>query len=300
MSPRLALLLGCSLWLGAALLLSQLRWFSRAALADRLRPYVAGVAIRPSGLLTAASFRDAVGFLAERFGRRLARAVGVHEDVALRLRRIHAPIDATAFRLRQVGYSVAGLGVAALTALALRLSAPVASVFVLAGPLLAFLVEEQRLSTASSRWQRSLFLELPVVAEQIALLLAAGWSLTSALNRIAVRGSGVAARDLQRVCRRIRQGVSEVDALREWMQLERVPALDRLVAALELNRDTSDLARLIGEEAKAIRREVHRELIEAVERRDQQVWIPVTVATLVPGVLFMAIPFVEALRLFGG
>jgi hypothetical protein len=30
------------------------------------------------------------------------------------------------------------------------------------------------------------------------------------------------------------------------------------------------------------------------------VWIPVTVAALVPGVLFMTIPFVEALRLFGG
>jgi tight adherence protein C len=132
------------------------------------------------------------------------------------------------------------------------------------------------------------------------LLLAAGWSLTSALQRLATRGSGVAARDLQRVCSRLRQGVPEGDALREWSRIEQVPALDRLVSALELNRDTSDLSRLISEEARAIRREVHRELIEAAERREQQVWIPVTVATLVPGVLFMAIPFVEALRLFGG
>jgi hypothetical protein len=30
------------------------------------------------------------------------------------------------------------------------------------------------------------------------------------------------------------------------------------------------------------------------------VWIPVTVAALVPGVLFLAVPFVDALRLFGG
>jgi hypothetical protein len=28
--------------------------------------------------------------------------------------------------------------------------------------------------------------------------------------------------------------------------------------------------------------------------------VPVTVATLVPGVIFLAIPFVEALRLFAG
>jgi hypothetical protein len=57
---------------------------------------------------------------------------------------------------------------------------------------------------------------------------------------------------------------------------------------------------LITEESRSIRREVQRELIEAVERRNQQVWIPVTVAALVPGVLLMAVPFVEALRLFGG
>ena len=43
---------------------------------------------------------------------------------------------------------------------------------------------------------------------------------------------------------------------------------------------------------------MHRELIETIERRGQQVWIPVTVAALVPGVIFLAVPFVEALRLF--
>ena len=54
----------------------------------------------------------------------------------------------------------------------------------------------------------------------------------------------------------------------------------------------------MAEEARTDRAEVHRELIETIERRGQQVWIPVTVATLVPGVLFLAVPFVEAMRLF--
>jgi hypothetical protein len=35
-----------------------------------------------------------------------------------------------------------------------------------------------------------------------------------------------------------------------------------------------------------------------MERRSQSVWIPVTVATLVPGVILLAIPFAQALRLF--
>ena len=38
--------------------------------------------------------------------------------------------------------------------------------------------------------------------------------------------------------------------------------------------------------------------METIERRSQQVWIPVTVATLLPGVLFLAVPFVEAMSLF--
>ena len=41
-------------------------------------------------------------------------------------------------------------------------------------------------------------------------------------------------------------------------------------------------------------------LVETMERRSQQVWIPVTVATLVPGVIFLSIPFIEALRQFTG
>jgi hypothetical protein len=67
-----------------------------------------------------------------------------------------------------------------------------------------------------------------------------------------------------------------------------------------LNHQAGDLGSLIGEEARAIRRDVHRELIETVERRGQQVWIPVTVAALVPGVILLAVPFVHALRLFSG
>jgi hypothetical protein len=54
----------------------------------------------------------------------------------------------------------------------------------------------------------------------------------------------------------------------------------------------------VADEARGVRREAHRHTIEAIERRAQMVWIPVTVATLVPGVMFMAIPFIEAMRNF--
>jgi Flp pilus assembly protein TadB len=173
-------------------------------------------------------------------------------------------------------------------------------VALLGSPLLAFLVLEQRVAAASSRWQRRIFLELPVVAEQLAMLLAAGYSLGSALNRLAERGNGACGHDLGRVRARMHQGLSEVAALREWAQLAQVDALDRLVSVIALNAEASDLARLISDEARAVRRDVQRDLVQIMERRGQQVWVPVTVATLVPGVIFLAIPFIEALRLFAG
>jgi tight adherence protein C len=43
---------------------------------------------------------------------------------------------------------------------------------------------------------------------------------------------------------------------------------------------------------------VQRELVERMEARSQQVWIPVTVAALVPGVIFIAVPFTQALSGF--
>jgi tight adherence protein C len=299
---RLAVLLGgLGTWIGVTLVLSEVRWFARTSLTERLGPYAPGAAQlgRRTGVLSVESFRDAIGPLSRAVGERVARLAGVGEELEVRLMRIHSTVDITAFRVRQVGWSIAGLGGAALVAIALRLPGLVATAFLLGAPIVAFLVQEQRLAIQSQRWQRRLFLELPVVAEQLALLLSAGWSLGAALNRLAERSCGATGRDLERVCRRIRQGLSENDALREWARLAAVPALDRLVPVLALNRDTSDLGRLVADEARSVRRDVHRELIEAAERRNQQVWIPVTVAALLPGALFLAVPFIQALNAFG-
>jgi Flp pilus assembly protein TadB len=298
---RLVVVSGLALWAGSVLLLSRVRWFGRPSLADRLRPY-APVAVpgrARAGVLSVASFRDAVGPLARTVGERLARAFGVSEGLDERLARIHSDVDVTGFRLRQVGWATAAFGTASLAVLAARPPAVAGLGFVLGAPLLAFLVLEQRLARASRAWQERIARELPVVAEQLAMLLAAGYSLSAALHRLATRGGGACARDLARVGRRIRQGLSEGDALREWQLLARVPGLDRLVAVLALNREASDLGRLISEEARAIRRDAQRALVEIVDRRAQQVWIPVTVATLLPGSIFLMIPFLEAIRIYG-
>jgi tight adherence protein C len=290
--------IGLLLWVGLTLLFHELRWFSRPSLSERLSPYVPGAmgTTRRVGLLSAESFREAVGPLARTLGERLSRVFGISEDLERRLTRVHSQLDVTAFRVRQIGWGLAGLGIGTLLAVAIRPSVPIGLLFSLGGALLAFLVLEQEVAGASDRWKRSLYLELPVVAEQIGMLLGSGYSLNAAIERVSRRGHGAAAQDLRRVLRRTRQGVDESTALREWADLADVEAVERLVSVLKLNREATDLGRLIAEEARTIRRDVQRELIETMEKRGQQVWIPVTVATLVPGVIFIAIPFTQALE----
>jgi tight adherence protein C len=253
-----------------------------------------------TGLLSVESFREAVGPLARGLGSQFSRLFGVSEELDRRLTRIHSGLDVTEFRVRQIGWSLAGLGIGSMLAVALRPPVAVALVFTLGGMLLAFLLLEQQVTAASDRWKRTIHLELPVTAEQVAMLLGSGYSLLAALDRVSRRGTGSISQDLRRVIGRVRQGVSEEQALREWAELADVDAVERFVSVLALNREASDLGRLIATEARGIRRDVQRELVEVIERRGQQVWIPVTVATLLPGAIFIGVPFTAALSEFLG
>jgi hypothetical protein len=286
-------------WVGATLLLSSWSRVARPGLTERLRPYhPVGVASpRAGGAFSVGSLREVVGPLARAAGDRMASLFGVSEPLGTRLDRIHSSVGPTEFRVRQLAMSGAAMLLGAAIA-AVGSAAPIAALLVLGPPLLVFLVVEQRLARASQRWQRDVANEVPVVSEQLAMLLYAGYSMCAALARVARRGSGCTAKDLARVGNRIRQGLSETEALREWAEVVRVDAVDRLVGILSLHGQSADLGRLVSAEAHQSRRDLQRRTIEIIERRAQQVWVPVTVATLVPGVILLAVPFLAALRVF--
>ncbi len=253
MRARLLAVAAIALWAGLTLLLSRVRWLSRQSLAERLRPYQPGAAPAPrpaAAGFSMDSFQAIVAPVAAEIGARTARLFGVEEDLATRLRRVHSPLEAVEFRVRQIGWSVAAGVAATLAAMGLRLPGLLVLAAIAGTPLLVFLIIEQRLATASARWQQRLFLELPVVCEQIGMLLASGHSLGSALNRIAARGTGACATDLKQVTNRVRQGLTEIDALREWASLAAVPELRQVVHVLALNRATADLGTLMSREAR--------------------------------------------------
>ena len=287
--------------LGVTFLLSQLRWAHRLDLVDRLRPFSPG-GLRSGGTRRsgAGSLGDVLGPLASSLGTRVARLLGTDDDLAARLARAHSGDQPGAFRMRQVGWAAAGLLTASVVGLVVGPPPLLTLLVLVATPLLGFLWPEHRLSAICADHQRRVFLELPIVAEQFGMLLTSGYSLTAALDRVASRTEGACAADLRRAMARIRQGLSPTDALHEWSDIADVDELHQFVSILVLHEDAGDLGRLISNEARAMRRGAQRELLAQIERRSQQVWIPVTVAALVPGVLFLAIPFVSALSSLGG
>lgn len=279
---------------GLACVFDDVRWFHRRPLADRLRPYGPNAVAVPSPPSRPGPAAVLLPVVDQLIGRATA-ALGIRDDLATRLARADLDVGVAEFRARQALHAVAGVAAGGGAALLLRPGSVVSLLLVVGVPALWVLLDEHRLSARIAERSHRLQLELPVIAEQLGVLIDAGASLPSALARVARRGSGAAATDLHRVVLRVRRGATETEALAAWAERTDVDAVRRLVAVLGLHRDAGDLGRLISAEARAIRAETHRELVERIERRGQLVWIPVTVATLVPGLIFLAVPFVAAL-----
>lgn len=295
---RLLVAAGAALWIGAGLLLARWRRVGRPGYAARVSPFLqAGSSSHRGG---AALFGTGLSAFARAVGDRLTAVLGLSPDVAGRLARIHSPLDVTAFRLRQLGWSVAAVLVAVALESGMGAPALVGLVTVPAAGLLGYAGTDAALRRRCRVYDRRRTVEMPVIAEQLAMLVSSGYSLGTAVGRIAQRGDGACARDLRRVHARVAQGVTEQQALREWAARAASGPVERMVAVLVLSSETGDLGRLLAEEARSIRRSVQREMVEVMDRRSQQVWIPVTVAALVPGVIFLAVPFVSALRMFAG
>ncbi len=293
---RVVLLEAACLGLGTAMVIGSTRLGRQARLADRLLAYLP--ARRGPALSREAGFGELWRWAAARAANRLAVAIGFDEELPHRLARLHIQADPTAFRIRELVWSAGALGACSVLSSLPRMSPLLAAVLAMAGGITAFIAQEQRLTKKIKDRQDRVFYELPVVEEHLAMLLGAGFSLGAAIARIAARTRGAISEDLAMVRARILHGISESKALEEWAELAGVEGVVRLVAILRLHQEAADLARLVSEEAKAQRREVQRAITEVMERRAQQVWIPVTVSALVPGVVFLLVPFIAALHAF--
>lgn len=293
-------LLGFLCFTGTALLLSGLPAFNRESLPVRIAPYLPQLRPHTSRTEHGTALVAVLAPIAESLGNKLSRLSGIRTDLRARLAAAGRAQSPSEFRLAQFSHALIAFGVASVAILALRPNAAFALMALVGTPILVALMEEQRLESAVEQRREQTEAELPVIAEQIAVLLASGMSLGATLDRIASRGSGVVASELGVVQRQVRHGSSETEALRSWAQRSRSEGVDRLVAVLAMHREAADLGGMLATESRSIRAAAHRRLVESIERRAQLVWVPVTVATLVPGLILIGVPFVSAMTRITG
>lgn len=222
-----------------------------------------------------------------------ARAIGI----AQRQRRAGLEADPSTHLLAIVIWCVSGLAVgSALIALLLTTGSvhqpsaalPLLGVCAAAGWLLA----ERRLDRAAGRRQQQAVMELPGVAESLALAVGAGAALPHAIELLVQREHGVLVEDLSLVLDDIRRG-SGMDRALAAMH-ERLPllAIGRLVDALRiaLERGTP-VVDVLHAQASDARNESRRLLMERAGRRE--------IAMMVP-VVFFVLPAVVVVSLFPG
>lgn len=294
-----ALVAAVLLWAGVTLIVAERPWARRPQLLDRLGPYLPGTRLLGLAGGGPADLSGAVLTALDGATRRIGRLTGTGDEaLSRRLDRAHLRLSAADVRVRQVAAAAAALAGTGLTAVAMRLPAGATTVAAIAAPLGAALAIDHAIARAARRWQERLVVELPPACEHLAMLLGAGRSLGGAIAELAERGNGAVAADLRRVVRRSQQGLGDQAALAEWADRASVPGVDHLVAILALDGHTAHLGGLIDDEARALRAQLRREQTAELRRRAQQVWVPVTVATLVPGSILLAVPFLAALRTF--
>lgn len=152
---------------------------------------------------------------------------------------------------------------------------------------------EKRLAT----WRRKariakLDSSLVALLSQIHLQLLNGRSLHAALSG----AKGVLNKDVSLLQVLARSGMDLDMAVGYWIEDFDTNTKKRVGDLLLTRASTSETISLTLGLIQQLKNEQRFALIASIERRNQLVWIPVTIAVLVPGMIFIAIPLEATLR----
>lgn len=296
------LALGLLLGTGLALLVLSAPPLRRMTLADRVAPYLAG-APAPSRLLgddrTLTPWPTAERLLAPDLRRWLARAepwLGNSGSVRRRLARLGDDQSLQQYRVEQLAWSAAGVGLAVLLLAVAsgRNGFPgimPSLVLCLVAGCAGGLARDRRLSSQVAARAAAMREEFPTIAELLALSVAAGEGTSAALDRVSRVGHGALVHELRRVLGETRSGAGLVPALQALADRVELPEVSRFVAGLvvAVERGTP-LAPVLQAQAVDAREAGRRALIEAGGRKEIAMMVPVVFLVLPVSVLFALFP----------
>ncbi len=298
----LGMLLGLAAATGLILVLTYAPPFRSVRLVDRLAPYVHDTP-PPSRLLGTATDAGLLTAVRRVFGpviadgaRIIDRFLGGRGSVRRRLDALATDTTVEDFRVEQVVWGGVGLLAAALVATvgsvaAGGLNVLSAALLCLAGAVGGVLGRDWWLTQQVQRRETLLLAEFPVVAELLALAVAAGESPAAAIARVTRLSGGELARELGAALGRARAGIPLTEALQQVADRTSLDPLARFIDGLlvAIERGTP-LAEVLRAQAADVREAGKRRLLEAGGRKEIAMMIPVVFLVLPVTVLFALVP----------
>ncbi|VXB84443.1 type II secretion system F family protein [Aeromicrobium sp. 9AM] len=296
------------LLLSAGLLLIASGWARtrRPSLDQRLTPYVRDV--HPYAVLPGRSH----GVVEAVFGPSIRRAsqvigdlVGGSASVSRRLVRLGSPMTLEDFRIRQVLWGAGGLAVAiALSSMLWTergTGVPILLVICVVGFVSGVLLCDNQLSSRVTAHEQELQAEFPVVADLLALAVAAGESPVAGLERIMKVCHGALSDELARVVSDIRTGTPMAQAFDALAARTGVTSIARFAEglAIAVERGTP-LVDVLHAQAADVREAGRRELMEAGGRKEVAMMVPVVFLILPVTIVFAFFPGYIGLHLTSG
>lgn len=298
-------LLGGLVAVGALLIGSRLLSMRRADLSVRVLPYLHDLpqvqAPRVSSSSSGAA-RGVFGPVLRRAADGVERVLGGSASVQRRLERADIDKSVHDFRVQQVMWGLVGFSVTAVLCVLHALTDPGGTVLLLLLTLIAFVLGvilcDNHLSSLAKKREQLILLEFPVIAELLALAVAAGESPVAALDRVVRRSHGALSSDLTRVLADIRTGKSVGVAFDELATRTGLTLVGRFAegVAVAVERGTP-LADVLHAQAADVREAGRRELIESGARKEVAMMVPVVFLVLPVTVVFAFWPGLIGLSL---
>jgi len=302
------MLLGALAGLGLLLAAARVRALHRPTLALRVTPYLRDVPrLGPApvvdlGSSPVSAATGVFGPVLRSAADLVERTLGGAASVRRRLQR--AGLDRTVhdFRVEQVLWGLGGFAVVAAYCLldALGGGGGTGSSLLLCavGFAAGVLARDTYLSSQVTHRERRVLAEFPVIAELLALAVAAGESPVAALDRVVSRSGGELSRDLGGVLAAVRTGEPVGRAFDDLARTTGVPSVARFAqgVAVAVERGTP-LADVLHAQAADEREAGRRELIEVAARKEIFMMVPVVFLVLPVTVLIAFWPGVIGLHL---
>lgn len=301
-------LLGACLGIGVLLIATSVLRTRRPTLDSRVLPYVRDVPLfaadwqppvtERAGSALAALARPVVA----RNAARLERVLGGRASIERRLARAGSTMTVEQFRVSQLTWGITVCGAAIVVGLLGPARSPGDAlpwlVVSVAAGFIAIVVRDSVLTRQVRRREAQILAEFPLVADLMAIAVAAGEGPVGALERVVSTCRGPLPDELGRVLAESRTGVPIARALDGLARRTALPIASRFSEGLAIAIDRgTPLVDVLNAQAGDVREASKRTLIESGARKEVAMMVPVVFLIMPVTLLFAFYPGVVGLDL---